>query len=129
MKAGAFTVMRVSVGAVFLVFGIGKFQHDYWARTIETMDVFQHLPWSPAISVLLIGTTEVAVGVLLLVGLWTRWAAGIAMFQLAAILFLLSFQETRDFGLWGAAFYMMIAPQPAWGLDALIQKRRNRKPS
>ena len=113
----AYTVMRLCLGVVFLIFGVGKFQHDYWARTIETMDFFQHFPWPAAVSVILIGATEVATGVLLIVGLFTRMAAALSALQLTGILILLNFSETRDIGLWGTALYLAISAGPSFGLD------------
>ncbi len=51
----AFLAMRVTLGIVFLIFGIGKFRHDIWAETIKGMDFFLKLPWNVNISVVVIG--------------------------------------------------------------------------
>ena len=69
----AFAVMRISVGVVFLIFAIGKFQDDIWASTIRNMSFFQGLPWSPDTSVLLVGILEIVVAVGLMAGIFTRW--------------------------------------------------------
>lgn len=110
-------ILRVSLGVVFLIFGVGKFQHDYWARTIESMDVFQRLAWSPQLSVKLIGGLEVATGLALILGLGTRLVSGLAALQLLAILILLQFQEIRDIALLAQAIYLMINKEAAFGID------------
>ncbi len=120
----AFTILRVSLGAVFLLFGIGKFQDDVWAQTIRNMDVFQSLPWNIDLTVLMIGTSEVVVGTALILGIFTRMFAAAAALQLTSILFLLQFQETRDFGLLGAAVYMALVKQESFGLPRLWQRAR-----
>jgi len=48
-------IMRISLGTVFLMFGIGKFRNDIWAETIKGMDFFLKLPWNVNISVVVIG--------------------------------------------------------------------------
>ena len=87
----AFTVLRISLGVVFLIFGIGKFQDDIWAQTIKSMEVFQGLPWDVSVTVILIGVSEVTVGVFLILGLFTRIFSAVASLQLLVILFLLQF--------------------------------------
>ncbi len=123
-KRVAFAIMRVTLGVVFLVFGIGKFRNDIWAQTMRNMSFFGWLPWSADVSVVLVGVMEVATGAGLILGLFTRVFAGVAAIQLAAILTLLSFQETRDIGLFGAAVYMAIAGQDGPGVAQLWKWRR-----
>ena len=118
----AFLIMRVSIGLVFLLFGIGKLNNDIWAQTIKTMDIFVHLPWDVNYTVILIGISEIITGVCLISGLFTRIFAAIAALQLAMILVLLKFEETRDFGLLGAAVYMSLVKNESWGVDWYIGK-------
>ena len=120
-----FVIMRISTGIVFLLFGIGKFQNDIWAETMRSMSVFKALPPSAGFWIIAVGILELAVAAGLILGIFTRWAAGIAALQLIAILILLRFQQTRDFGLLGAALYMMFAGHDFAGLGMLV--RRNRK--
>ncbi|MFC1703340.1 DoxX family protein [Candidatus Omnitrophota bacterium] len=119
----AFVLLRTGLGAVFLVFGIGKFQHDYWARTIESMDFFQQLPWGVEYSVLAVGVLEVLTGTCLILGLFTRIIALIAAAQLFMILYLLQFQEIRDIGLLAAALYVAASADTSLGLDRFLNKR------
>ncbi len=112
----AFFVLRVSLGIVFLAFGIGKFQGDVWAQTIKGMEIFQHLPWSVDITVLMIAISEVITGTFLILGVFTRLISAIAAGQLFTILFLLQFQETRDIGLLGMAVYMALVKDESFGV-------------
>lgn len=117
-----YLILRVSLGAVFLIFGIGKFQNDIWGQTIKSMDFFIKLPWSLELSVLLIGIAEAITGFALITGLFTRFFAGLAATQLIAILFLLKFQEMRDIGLLGAAVYMLLTKDNSWNITAIFKK-------
>ena len=119
-----FLAMRVSLGLVFLIFGIGKFKNDIWAETIKTMDFFIRLPWDVNISVALIGITEILTGAALIIGLFTRFFAAISAAQLMGILILLNFQETRDIGLLGMAIYMTIVDNDAFAIDWLWRKSK-----
>jgi uncharacterized membrane protein YphA (DoxX/SURF4 family) len=121
-----YLVMRVSVGIVFLLFGIGKFQNDIWAETIKNMDFFMRLPLNVNITVYVIGTLEVATGIALISGLFTRFFAFIAALQLFGILLLLRFQEIRDIGLLGASLYMAAADNDSFGIDWFLKKRKEK---
>ncbi|MBP7216892.1 MAG: DoxX family protein [Candidatus Omnitrophica bacterium] len=123
----ALTILQVSLGVVFFVFGIGKFQNDYWARTMASMDIFQRLPWSPAVSVIIAGIMEVATGLALMVGFRRRLFAFMAAIQLLIILFLLSFQEIRDVGLFGSALFLACSKEPAFGFDYVWKRYESRK--
>ncbi len=120
----AFLITRVGLGAVFLLFGIGKFRNDIWAETIKSMDFFLKLPWDVNISVLLIGLLEVLTGIALIVGLSTRFFAAIAAAQLFGILVLFKFEETRDIGLLGAAIYMVLVRDESLSIGWLWKKRK-----
>jgi cytochrome c oxidase subunit 2 len=118
----AFFIMRISVGIVFLMFGVGKLSNDIWAQTIRAMDIFQHLPWDVNCTVVMIGISEIVTGTCLVIGLYARFFAAVAALQLAMILVLVKLQETRDIGLWGAAVYMALAGQGSWGMDEYLRK-------
>ena len=120
----AFLVMRVSLGIVFLIFGMGKFRNDIWAETIRNMDFFLKLPWDVNASIFLIGISEIITGIALIVGLFTRFFSGLAAAQLFGILFLLKFEEARDIGLLGMAVYMAIAKNGSFGMDWFLAKRK-----
>ncbi len=122
----ALFILRVGLGIVFLIFGIGKFRNDIWAETIRTMDFFIRLPWGVNITVTLIGITEILTGAALIVGLFTRFFAAVAAAQLMGIPILLKFQETRDMGLLGMAIYMAIVENDAFAIDRLWRKGKGR---
>ena len=120
----AFLILRISIGMVFLIFGIGKFKNDIWVETIKAMDFFLKLPWNVNISVYLIGGLEILTGVSLVLGLFTRFFAVCAVAQLSGILILLKFGETRDIGLLAAALYIAVTGNETWGIDLLWKKRK-----
>jgi uncharacterized membrane protein YphA (DoxX/SURF4 family) len=102
----AYYFLRISLGVVFFTYGIGKFQNDYWARSIAAMSFFEHLPWSTLWSVRAIGLLEVCTGIGLMLGWRIRIWAAMAAVMLIGILCLLHFQEIRDLGLLGAAVFL-----------------------
>jgi len=120
----AFLIMRTSIGIVFLLFGIGKLRNDVWAETIKTMDFFLKLPWGVNLSVLVIGIVEMATGVSLIIGLFTRFFASLAALQLLGIVILLKFEEIRDIGLLGAVVYMAFAKNDALSVDRFLTKQK-----
>ena len=120
-------ILRVTLGVVFLIFGIGKFQGDVWAETIKNMNFFLNLPWSTALSVLMIGYLEVITGTFLILGVFTRFFALLAALQLIAILILLKFSEIRDIGLLGAALYRAMVKDTSWSLKDLFVIRKEKE--
>jgi uncharacterized membrane protein YphA (DoxX/SURF4 family) len=119
----AVLLLRVSLGTVFLIFGIGKFQNDIWAQTIRNMDIFRGLPWSLDLTVLMIGVVETITGAGLIAGIFTRFFAALAAAQLTGIIILLKFEETRDIGLLGAALYLAMAGMETWGLGNIWKRK------
>ncbi len=104
----ALGLLRISLGSVFLIFGIGKFANDYWARTMSAMPFIEGLPWPAQYSVWGVGVVEVLTAVCLISGFFVRIAGIVAAVQLTAILILVQFQETRDIALLGSAIYLAI---------------------
>lgn len=105
-EKAAFFVLRASLGVVFLLFGAGKFQNDYWARTMATLPIVEKMPWPTVFSVRAMGTAEIAVAVALISGYCLRPAAIIAAGMLLGILVVTGFQETRDIALLGCALFL-----------------------
>src|SRR3989344_4520326 len=101
-------ILRIGLGLVFLIFGIGKFTGDIWAETIKAMPFFTSLPLSIELIVILIGLVEIITGLSLIIGFKTRIFAMIASLQLISILLLLKFEEIRDIGLLAAAISLSI---------------------
>ncbi len=95
-------ILRVGLGIVFLIFGIGKFLGDEWADTMRSMGFFSYLPWSVDKSIILAGIFETLTGIWLISGKFVRIFSALAALQLVTIMILLSFQgikEVRDIGL------------------------------
>ncbi len=118
----ALTILRIGLGVVFLIFGIGKFRNDLWAQTIRNMDFFLSLPWSVNISIFFIGVLEVLTGISLIIGFFTRFFALLAVLELAGILVLLNFQEVRDIGLMGIAVFFAVKKNDSLGVDYIFKK-------
>jgi uncharacterized membrane protein YphA (DoxX/SURF4 family) len=114
----------VSLGIVFLRFGLGKLQHDYWARTIMMMDIFKLLPWDVSVTVQIIGLVEVITGIALISGFFTRLFAGIAGLMLMGILVLLNFSEIRDIALFTQALFLVMTKDEAYGICSLFKKTK-----
>lgn len=119
-KRIAYFLARISVGLVFLLFGMGKFQNDIWAQTIKNMAFFKAFPWDPNLSVFLIGVVEIVTATALIFGLFTRFFAGLAALQLAAILILLQFQQIRDIGLLGICLFLMLTKDKSFSLGNFL---------
>jgi uncharacterized membrane protein YphA (DoxX/SURF4 family) len=119
----ALLILRISLGVVFLIFGIGKFQNDIWAQTIRNMEFFHGLPWSLDVTVLMIGVVETITGAALIAGIFTRLFAAVAAAQLMGILILLKFEETRDIGLLGAAIFLAIVTDETWGVGKIWKRK------
>ena len=113
-------ILRLGLGVVFLFFGVGKFLGDVWAQTIPNFSLIQMLPLSAHTIVIIIGSSEVIIGGLLIVGLFTRWVALAASVELIIILLLLNFSEIRDIGLLAGFLSLVFTGSSFLSLDALL---------
>ncbi len=77
----AYAILRVTLGCVFLFYGVGKFVAGVAATAQGFQDGFAKT-WLPGASVYAFSFAlpfiEVTVGVLLILGLFTRYAAAVA---------------------------------------------------
>lgn len=124
MKSNLFPsfILRIGLGIVFLIFGIGKFTGDIWAETIKAMPIFNSIPININTIVIIIGIMEVLTGLCLILGLFTRFFASLASLQLIMILILLKFGEVRDIGLLAAALSLAISGSRFLSIDNLRNK-------
>lgn len=106
MKNPPLIFLRFGLGITFLIFGIGKFMNDIWAKTITSMDFYKFLGGGMWI-VYLIGAVEVLIALALILNFRVKLFAAIASLELITILILLKFSETRDIGLLGASLALM----------------------
>src|SRR3954452_16522013 len=123
--ATAAAVVRIASGAIFVVFGIGKFsQHQ---TEVDSFDKYG-LP-SPDTFVYLIGVVEVGGGVLLILGLVTRMAALMMGGDMIGAITIAGPKEAGQthFGLAPALLiamlYLLWAGAGRWSLDERLLSR------
>ena len=117
----ATAILRLGLSAVFLVFGIDKFiDWTRWSGWIA--------PWmQPMIEavmplqtfLILVGIVETITGLLLLFGLYWRFAAILAAIQLVGISISVGLNEItlRDFGLLAGAVALALSKETRFALD------------
>ncbi len=108
-------IPRIALGVVFLVFGLDKFRvPEFWIGFMPTW-LTALLPFSAALFNYAQAAGESVLGVLLLMGRFTRSAAALCGVLLAGIV-LVTFSTglydlaVRDIGLLGLALYVMLMP-------------------
>lgn len=118
-KLGNF-LLRISLGLIFLYTGVGKVFLGEKVPAIDRIITFLSVENAS----LALGVVELIIGVLLVIGLWTRvagWAAAIllACFIIAGSLFGL-FQQAglfKDIGLLGSALYLGLVGARSHAID------------
>ena len=84
----AYAILRVTLGSVFLFYGVGKFVAGVAATAQGFQDGFAKT-WLPGASVYAFSFAlpffEVTIGVLLILGLFTRYAAAVAGLLIMAL--------------------------------------------
>ncbi|MEK6904548.1 MAG: DoxX family protein [Nanoarchaeota archaeon] len=114
--------LRLGLGIVFIIFGIGKFTNDIWAQTMRNIPALQAIPISMDILIYLDGAFLLVTGSLLVLGLFTRLAALFASFQLVAVLILLKFGEVRDIALLAASLSLLLSDSKFLSFDSFRKK-------
>lgn len=126
--AVAALAIRLSLGLIFLISGIGKL---FLGMSPPLDKILFFIPLN--ISTYLLGLLEFVVGIMLLAGLFTRIAAWVAAGLL--IIFLISgaalgiFMQAgllKDVGLLAAALSSALVGCPRWGIDHVFKKRAER---
>ena len=109
--------LRLSLAAVFLWFGVGKFmQPQYWVDAWMPQSV-QHavtaIGMSPANFMVLNGILEVLIAISLVAGFFQRWFAGIGVVFLVIVIAFSGINEVtvRDVGLIGALVALALWPE------------------
>lgn len=113
-------VLRVGLATLFLWFGFSQF-FDQSAWTSWVPDWAMHLTGLEAeMIVLLNGGLEIALGVLLALGLYIRPAAILLGLHLAVLVFEIGLSPIgmRDFAIMMATFALALLPPDPYSLDA-----------
>jgi thiosulfate dehydrogenase (quinone) large subunit len=131
----AYLLLRLTLGGVFLFYGIGKLRMGLGAFNLRLVDRFEAslLPaWSVSAFAWVLPFVEVAVGGLLILGLFTRWAllaAGVLMAALAMGAVVEPNPPTVAYNLIYATIIFLLlifAPANRWSLDTLLRSGSSR---
>lgn len=124
-SAAAF-LLRPALALPLLLFGHGKFADPLtWMGFIPPW-MGSMLPISIDLFLKAIGTFEMIVGTLLLLGIWTRVAAVVTALHLAGVLVVVGWNDlaVRDFGLLLAALALAALQSSGFlSIDGLREKR------
>ena len=117
-------VLRIGLALVFLWFGSNQllFTKDW---LVWLPQAAFHLPISAEFLVMLNGLMEVALGLFLLLGLFTRFASLLLGLHLIPIILTVGYNDigVRDFGLMIAMFSLAISGPGKWCLDMRFKER------
>lgn len=119
--------LRIAIASVFLWFGFSQLKGaESWTRLVPDY-VLSILPLSPTTLVHIHGSVEILLGLLLLLGLFTRTVALLLAINLAHITFILGYGPTgvRDFALTIATLAIFLNGADEWSIDAQIARSRN----
>ena len=112
MKIPPAALLRVGLASVFLWFGVNQLLFP---------EHFQgYVPlWAAAHSTSLLivnGTVEVILGVMLIIGIWTKMSALLLALHLVDIIFSIGYNDiaVRDFGLAVATFTVFLQGPDSW---------------
>ena len=122
-KEHAPAIARVALGLVFLLFGIDQLLHPtLWTAWIPD--------WTTAMLaaenlVFMNGLLDLTLGILLLIGLFTKIAAAIGALHLAGILVHVGYNDIgiRDLGLLILAISIFLNGPDNWSLDQKYRKK------
>ena len=110
-------VLRISLAAVFLWFGMDKFFHpDYWFNAWvpqSVSSVWENMGLRPMDIVYVSAVFEILVGVSLATNIFVFFFSGVSILFLVSIMFFSGFSEVivRDIGLMGGFLSLMLWPK------------------
>ena len=117
-------LLRIGLGEVFLWFGVDKFFHPFpWSQYIPPWFT-SLLPMKAFTFIYLMGVFESIVGLLVLLGLFTRLASVLSALLLLGIIGSLGYNEimVRDAGLFFLALGISMLGAGEWSLDQKMRK-------
>lgn len=115
-------MLRIGLGGVFLLFGIDKFFHPImWINWVPSI-LFSVIPIGKTSFIFIVGASEAFLGLLVFIGYFARFAAGLSALHLLFILFAVGFNEImiRDFGLFCLAFGLTCLGPGQYSLDKKV---------
>jgi len=117
--------VRGGIGFVFLLIGIDIWLHiDYW---VTWLPAFQFI--EPATLMMFTGVFDIAIGILLLLGLFTRWVALFASLHLIGVMISLGYNDimVRDLGLFLGSVAIWLHGPDKLCLDTRVKNLFNRQ--
>ncbi|MFH1846315.1 MAG: DoxX family membrane protein [Candidatus Omnitrophota bacterium] len=120
-------LLRISLGALFIVFGIGIFQCDSTALAIRNILTYCYLPWSLDLTVKIIGILEIIIGFFLITGAFVKIVALFGVVLLITVFILSGFRELRDIVLISAGIAIFISNADPFNLVKVIKKTFSKK--
>ena len=117
--------LRFGLAFVFFYFGLDKFIH--MQANASTIASLGFAPFNPTFFTIFQGILEIMIGTFLVLGLFTRIAAGAASFILTAIILVFWFKQhiflERDVGLLAMALFLLLNGGGRLGLDRYVRVR------
>jgi putative oxidoreductase len=119
--------MRLYVARVFFMSGLTKIRHD-WGATLALFTYEYHVPLLPPAVAAVLGTaTELSMPVLLVLGLGSRFAAGVLfIFNIVAVISYAALPDiaVKDHILWGTMLLVLTICGPGKiALDHWLERR------
>lgn len=121
MKNYVQLILRIGLGIVFFWFGIDKFINpEFWMSFIP---LWLKLPISFELFIYIQGIIEAIIGLLIIIGLFTKIASSIAAIILIVIIASIGFNDIsiRDFGLLSIAISLIFL-KPSLSIDNILNK-------
>jgi thiosulfate dehydrogenase (quinone) large subunit len=131
----AYLLLRLTLGVVFLFYGIGKLRMGlgvFNQRLVDRFEASLLSAWSVSAFAWVLPFVEVVVGALLVLGLFTRWAlvaAGVLMAALAMGAVIEPNPPTVAYNLIYATIIFLLlifVPADHWSLDTLVRRGSTR---
>ncbi len=117
-------ILRLGLGFVFSWFGLDKLLNPQNWQGYITPALAKLIFIDMSLFILLLGILELVIGLMLLLGLFTRLVASVAAVQLLVIIISLWFNEitVRDIGLFSIAVSLILNSSNYLALDKLIKR-------
>ena len=118
-------VIRIGLALVFLFFGIDKFINPFiWIGWVPKW-LLALLPISQYAFIYTQGAFQVILGIILLLGFFTRIAAIVAAIFMAAVVFTVGFNDLgiRDTAIFSMALALALSKNYPLSLDSYIHKK------